>query len=395
MESISRSIFDTLVDTQKIYVSMKERFLLREYDLKDGKTSLYLTITPSTPKIRIHLDINVNRKEWNSITQRLLPISKENQDLNLLLDNIKSKLTEIKTSYRLSDRILTPENLKKEFLNGMPRVRFTAFYKLMLEEEKVLMEPGSYNRYNSVLKKIIAFDNDVTFQDLDHNWLDKFRKHLKGLGNENTTVSGNIAAVKKFLGIAFKSGIKLALNVDEIKPGSTKGNRTSLTTHELKRCCEYYFSPFINDSHRLVLGYFLFSCMTGLRISDVQKLTRKNFMDDYVTFISKKSKKDQSIALNMKARQIVDYEPNLFVRKFADQHINDELKKIMVNAKVQKKVTFHVGRHTFATSFLRAGGQIEKLQLLLGHSDINQTMIYSHIVQADANAEIFLIDNLF
>lgn len=280
-------------------------------------------------------------------------------------------------------------------MNGMPRVRFTAFYKIMLDEEKVLMEIGSYNRYKAVLNKIIEYDDNVTFQDLDHNWIDKFRKHLKGLGNENTTVAGNIAAVKKFLGIANKAGIKLALNVDEIKPGSTKGNRTSLSTYELKRCCEWYFSPFISDSHRLILGYFLFSCMTGLRISDVQKLTRKNFMDDYVSFIAKKSKKDQSIALNMKARQIVDFEPNLFVKKFADQHINDELKKIMVNVKIQKKVTFHVSRHTFATSFLRAGGQVTKLQLLLGHSDINQTMIYVHIVEADANAEVFLIDNLF
>jgi site-specific recombinase XerD len=62
--------------------------------------------------------------------------------------------------------------------------------------------------------------------------------------------------------------------------------------------------------------------------------------------------------------------------------------------KIQKKVTFHVARHTFATSFLRAGGQVEKLKDYW-HSDIKQTMIYVHIVQADANAEIFLLDNLF
>jgi site-specific recombinase XerD len=72
-----------------------------------------------------------------------------------------------------------------------------------------------------------------------------------------------------------------------------------------------------------------------------------------------KSKKDQSIAMNMKA-QIVNHEPLLF-EKFADQHINDELKKIMAILKFQKKVTFHVARHTFATSFLRAG-EVEKLK---------------------------------
>lgn len=395
MISTSDRIFDTLVATQKIYVSMKERFLLREYDLKDGRTSLQLTITPSTPKIRIHLDINVFRKDWNPVTQSLIPSSKENKDINLLIDNIKAKLTEIKTSYRLAGRTLTPENLKKEYLNGMPRVRFTAFYKMMLEEEKVLMEPGTYNRYKAVLHKLIEYDDNVTFQDIDLNWIDKFRKHLRSKGNASTTVAGNIAALKKFLGIALKAGIKLSLNIDEVKPGITRGNRTSLSTHELKRCAAYFFSEYIPESHRLILGYFLFSCMTGLRISDVQKLTRKNFMDDYVTFVSKKSKKDQSIALNMKAKQIVEFEPLLFEKKFADQHINDELKKIAKLLKIQKKVTFHVARHTFATSFLRAGGQVTKLQLLLGHSDISQTMIYSHIVQADANAEVFLIDNLF
>ena len=187
----------------------------------------------------------------------------------------------------------------------------------------------------------------------------------------------------------------VGMNLDEIKVGSTKGNRTSLTTAELKRCAGYYFSPYISDSYRLILGYFLVSCMTGLRISDIQGLRRNNFVDNYISFVSKKTKKDQTIQMNMKAREILEHEPLLFEKKFVDQHINDELKKIMAVLKIYKKVTFHVGRHTFATSFLRAGGQIEKLQLLLGHSDINQTMIYSHIVQADANAEIFLIDSLF
>ena len=395
MNLASERIFDTLVDTNKIYVSMKDKFVVRAYINAEGKSPVSLHLTGDYKRERISLDINVNPKEWDSKKERLMPISKENQDLNLILDNIKSKITNIKTSYRLSDRVLTPETLKKEFLSGMPRIRFTAFYKMMLEEEKVLMEIGSYKRYFSVLKKIEAYDDDVTFMDIDQGWLDKFRKHLRGIGNASTTVAGNIAAIKKFLGLALKSGIKLSINIDEIEVGSTKGNRTSLSTHELKRCAGYYFSDYIADSHRLILGYFLFSCMTGLRISDVQRLSRSNFMDDYVSFIAKKTQKDQSIAMNRKAREIVAHEPLLFVKKFADQHINDELKKIMAILKIQKKVTFHVARHTFATSFLRAGGAVEKLQILLGHSDISQTMIYSHIVRADANAEVFLLDNLF
>ena len=392
----SDRLFDTLLDTNKIYVSMKEKFMLREYDIQNGLAPMYLNITAvNQKKQRIALDIYVNRKEWNPKTQMLLPVSKENQDINLILDNIKSKLTAIKTSYRLADRTLSTEALKNEFLNGMPRIRFTAFYKMMLEEEKVLMQPGSYKRYKAVLEKVKEFDNDVTFVDINQNWLDRYAKYFRNKGNASTTIAGNLAALKKFLNIAEKHGIKLSLNIDEIKVGSTKGNRTSLSVHELKRCFGYYYSEYIPESHRLILGYFLFSTMTGLRISDVQNLTRKNFMDNYVSFVAKKTKLDQSIAMNKKAREIINHEPLLFEKKFADQHINDELKKIMTLLKIHKNVTFHVARHTFATSFLRAGGKVEKLQRLLGHTDIKQTMIYAHIVQSDANSEIFLLDNLF
>ena len=101
----SDRLFDTLLDTNKIYVSMKEKFMLREYDIQNGLAPMYLNITAvNQKKQRIALDIYVNRKEWNPKTQMLLPVSKENQDINLILDNIKSKLTAIKTSYRLADR---------------------------------------------------------------------------------------------------------------------------------------------------------------------------------------------------------------------------------------------------------------------------------------------------
>jgi hypothetical protein len=60
-------------------------------------------------KHRIDIDVKVKRNEWNLKTQQVIMNSKENQDINLILDNIKSKVTHIKTSYRLAERVLTPE----------------------------------------------------------------------------------------------------------------------------------------------------------------------------------------------------------------------------------------------------------------------------------------------
>jgi hypothetical protein len=69
--------------------------------------------------------------------------------------------------------------------------------------------------------------------------------------------------------------------------------------------------------------------MTGLRISDVQNLRVISWITTFS--LAKKSKKDQSIAMNMKAREIVNHEPLLFEKKFADQHINDELKRLWLS----------------------------------------------------------------
>ncbi len=388
-------VFDTVVDTAKIYVSMKTYFRIRIKDNNPDQALVYLHITADGYKReRVNYDLTINVKDWNKETQRLNPAKKENQDINLILDNINSKITAAKTIFRLAEKHLTPSMLVKELKNNMPRVKFTSFFALQLEDEKILLAHGSYKRYKSILEKIIKFDDEVTFLDIDHQWLDKYKKHHLRLGNKLTTVSSNIAGIKKFLGLALKHGIKLRIDLKTIDVGTTRGNRTSLSVFELKRCLSYFESAYINEPHKLVLGYFLFSCMTGLRISDVQNLTRRNFNDDFITFISEKTEIDQTIAINNTCRKIINDCPELFEKKYADQHINDELKVIMKFLKINKHVSFHVGRHTFATLFLRAGGQVERLQKLLGHSDIKQTMIYVHIVQADANSDIGLLDNL-
>ena len=64
----------------------------------------------------------------------------------------------------------------------------------------------------------------------------------------------------------------------------------------------------------------------------------------------------------------------------ADQTINKKIKDICGHAGINKKITFHCGRHTFATIFLQEGGSVEVLQQLLGHTDINETMKYVHIL---------------
>lgn len=390
-------IFDTRIDTQKIYVSMNTKIVPRKYPGKK-KAPLYLHITGLGKRERLHLDVDITLKNWCPIQQRV-KFDKEtgrlHSDTNLILENIEAKITNIKTVYRLSEQVLTPFKLKKELIEDLPRVNFCAFFENALQNEKPKLKHSTYKKIKGILSKLKKYDDMIIFSDMSLNWFERYRTYLYKIGNKKTTVNSNIKVIKKFVRIALKSGIKIPCNIDDIKIGSTAGSRVALDSQEVIRLQKYFYSDFVNERHQLIVGYFLFSCFTGLRFTDVMNLTRDHVLQDYIQFTAEKVNKTQTITLNNSVKKIIYHNEKLFVDKFSNEHINRELKIIAKNLGICKTVTFHVSRHTFATSFLRAGGKIEKLQQLLGHSDLRMVMVYVHIVAAEANEEIFLLDKLF
>ena len=389
----SDRIFDTLIDTKQIYVAMKNYFIIRPYDNNPNKALVYLVVTGSSQRERISLGITVDVKDWDESKKRFTGKNKELQDKNLVLDNIEAKITGIKTVFWLNEKLLTPSILKSELKDATPRVDFISFWKKALKEIEFSIEPGTYRKYKSAFNKVSSWRKEIIFTDIDHKWFEDFKNHFRSKGNNQVTINSNINCIKKFLRMALKAGIKIKIDLDDIKVGSTSGNRSSLTALEIKKFIEYYETSFIKENDKLIVGYFLIGCMTGMRIGTIQKISRENFTDEYVSFISNKSKKDQSISLNFVARKILNECDKLFVKRFTDQFINRELKKIAIFLGIKTNITFHVSRHTFATSFIRAGGSVEKLQLLLGHSNIKETMIYVKIVASEANKDIFLLDD--
>jgi integrase/recombinase XerD len=378
---------------------MRTTFYIRKDITVQGKHPIYLRISGGDIKLteRINIGLYVSPKLWHVKNQRVYSNGDiELEDINLILKNIESKLTSIETVYRLSEIALTPKIMRKEYENKLSRVNFVAFFKNAIPEQRPFVSASRIERYEVVLKKLTQYNEYVSFNDLNIKWLDGYRHYLKfTLKNKDNTIASNFSVIKKFLLIAVKNGIRLNFDIKDLFIGDTKGNRTYLLEHELEKCLNYYFSEFIPKNWKIILGYFLFSCMNGLRISNVQALNRVELMSNDFSIILVKGNKDKNMILNNTAKMIIEEEPELFLKKYADQHMNDELKKIMKILSINKKVTFHVARHTFATLFLKAGGKIEKLRIILGHSSVRETEIYEHITQAEANEEMFLLDKFY
>jgi integrase/recombinase XerD len=389
----NKRFFDTISATALTAKNVKIDFKIRQN--KNNTSSVYIFISGSGKRIRYALNILVPTKDWNPNKSRLYEINDESKDINLILDNFFSKITSIKMEYRLQEKDLTPALLVQELKNNHSKVDFISFFQTTLIDEKASMNYGSFKRHRSVCAKLKAYQEVIFFKEINVEFLEKYRKHLLSIGNKKTTVNANIASIKKYIHLAKRKGIRIPLDIGEIKVGSTRGFRNFLKIHEVKDCIQYFNGDKILEHEKIILGYFLFSCFTGLRISDVKKLTRDNFKGGTIQFESQKSIKQQYISLNQSVKNIIFSEPQLFVKFFSDQYMNRTLKEIALKIGLDKNISFHVSRHTFATTFLTSSGSVEKLQVLLGHSSITETMIYVHITAADANKEIDLMDKFF
>ncbi len=387
------SIFDTQVDTKKIFVPMKYDFVLRKYINKKGFSPIILHITIGHRE-RISLELETKASEWDKKSQRTTGKTEKDVGLNLILDNIDSKITAIKTYFFLAKKMLTMDKFLDEFNNGIPRIDFITFYDYLVKENPENLHPNTIKKQKSVLKNLRIFKSKILFADLDINMIMNYIKFSRTKGRKDTTINTDLACIKKYIGKALDSGIVIPIEMKQIKVGSTNGNREYLLADEVKKLYKYYFSEFLRENHEIPLGLFLVSCFTGIRISDALQMTSSKVVNGALKFTSIKTNKNQNVKLSTYAIKIMAKRPDLFDVPIAEQTINKKLKECASQVRINKVVTFHVGRHTFATNFIRQGGDVTVLQKILGHSDIQETMIYVKIVQEDQDREIMLLDNM-
>lgn len=383
---------DPQVSSKRIFVPMNINFNLKNYINRDGRSQIYLILTSSGTRKRIPLDIHVKPEDWDRIKQRARNKTQNSETINLLLDQAFTKISDIRIHYRLSKVHLSLDKLVEEFKSKTPDYDFIAFMKH--HTKNLILSKNSKKKHGSEIKKMEEFKSFIPFSEITLEFINSYRGWLSNTKlNQNTTIASSLKFISKFLRLAKKYGIFLNVDIDDIKPGSTSGNRINLDLEEVSKLKSFYNTEFIKDNHKLALGYFLFSCYTSIRISDIRKIKRGDLLQESISYVSTKTQKTHSIRLNRTAKEIAFANDHLFVVWMTDQYINRELKEISNICGIKKKMHFHVARHSFATNFLRKGGKVEDLQIIMDHSDISTTMEYVHIVKAESMESMFLLDD--
>ncbi len=393
------------IHTNKLYVphnyptKMSGKFthkiiIKKDYVRIDGTCALYIQLFLDGKRKRLPLNIFVNPKIFDEKRQVIKGNSQQVKDNNLVIGQKLAEINHIAVNYRLSGAYLTLEKLLEDLNNPSSKVDFIKFCEKELEKQKNTLAKGTYRQQLSTITKLKKFKNSILFQEINNDLINELIIHCKKkLKNKDTTIQTTLKNFKKFLHIANKKGIRTELKFDDITVKSFKGDRTFLTPEEIKILYEYRESKFIFKARKNILDRFLFSCFTGLRISDIQNISDKNIIGNFLAFQSEKTGKFQKIKLNESAKKFINSN-NEFNGSYTNEHINRELKFIAGACGIKKNITFHVSRHSFATNFLIKGGRIENLQKILGHSNIRETMIYVHIVDSIMNEEINNMDDI-
>jgi integrase/recombinase XerD len=360
----------------------------------DGTCALYLQMFLNRIRKKIPLHLAVKPSDFDKIKQRVKSKAPLSRDYNLIIEKALADINTIEVNYRLSNEVLTMDKLLSEYTNPSSRIDFLKFWEIEMEHQKLTKDIATYNQQMGTLRKVKKYKESIFFYELDKIFFEKMIGHFEKVDKNGVqTIFTLKKNFKKYLHIANDKGIKTALSYKDIKTPSPISKRTFLDGEEITRLNEFYNSSFINENLKSILGQFLFSCFTGLRISDSQAITTNNIIGNVLAFTAVKTGKFQRIQLNETALTFIG-EKEVFPNKYSEKHINAELKNIAKACGIRKHVTFHVARHSFATNFLICGGRVEVLQKLLGHYSIRETMVYVHIVDSIVDTQIFNLDNL-
>ncbi|GAA4153023.1 hypothetical protein GCM10022217_08300 [Chryseobacterium ginsenosidimutans] len=204
-------------------MSSKNNFALRTYVNKEKKSLIYLVISDEKDKFRINTHINVERKSWDNIKKRLKPTAENFEETNLILDNIESRLTSIKTQYILQKRYLSANQLLKQFQAETPDFDFISFYRHRFKYQKY--KPQTIKNHNTVINKLVKFQSEIPFHDITLDFFRRYRKFYEGT-NADISYNSDLKCIKTFLNLAVEEGINLNLNLKHLKV-SVESNHTT------------------------------------------------------------------------------------------------------------------------------------------------------------------------
>jgi integrase len=378
---------------------MATKVKLRQKPISGKRQSLYLDYYPpiANPKTG-----ELTRREFLGLylfDKPINPIDKQSNKENLA---IAEQIRQKRENNLNKPEIYTGFEKEQLKIKEQGEKNFVEYFKILADKRK----KSNHDNWMSAYKYLKTFTNGlIKFTDLNERFCNNFKEYLlttKSNKTEKASLSQN-SAVSYFN--KFKAALKnayrddllkndLGSKIGVIKPQET--HRNFLTIEEVNLLVKTEFD------NVLLKRAALFSALTGLRFSDIQKMVWEDieFIEGNGYFIKFKQQKTKGVEMMPISEQAFSLlgeskQPNetVFNGLIYSDYQNKQLEKWIASAGITKKITFHCFRHTYATLQLSNGTDIYTVSKMLGHRELKTTQIYAQIIdktKRDAASKIKL-----
>lgn len=376
-----------------------------------GEVPIYLRITIDGKITEISTKRTIQPSKWNSKGQKSVGSTVESKSLNFYLKSFEQKVYDAYHQLMKDKSKVSTEALKNKLLGKgeVTRMLIPIFEDHNDRMEKLVgkeFAQGTLTRYKTCLKHTKEFLkwkynlSDIDIKEIDYTFLNDFEFYLR-----TEKSCGNNSAVKYIMnfGKIIRSSLAKGwidkdpyLNYDST---FNEVDRVFLNDEEIEKL---FNKDFKNERLSQVRYIFLFSCFTGLAYIDTQKLTHDNInvgLDGNKWIFTKrqKTKTTSNIPLLSQAEHIIEkYKSHpMCINKgtllpvLSNQKMNVYLKEIADLCGINKELTYHIARHTFATTVTLSNGvSIESVSKMLGHKNIRTTQHYAKILDKKVSEDM-------
>ncbi|MEM1002510.1 MAG: site-specific integrase, partial [Bacteroidota bacterium] len=383
---------------------------------QNNQSNIYVRITVNGKKVNISLKQKVNLDSWNAKAQKARGNGKKARELNLYLDEIKAEIIQSFRDLKSEDKVITAELIKARYLGEDKKHFFLSdIFDYHNQNMAHKLAKCTIGHYKTTQKYVSAYLEEkykvpnIQLQRLDYAFVLGFESFLRSYRSRASQGTiGNNATMKHIQRL--RKMITLAYNMEWIprdpfvkfKPKLEKKEREFLTKSELLDIEN--FQPSL-ERLMMVKDLFIFSCYTGMSYIDIMKLTPDNItcgVDGNHWIMTERKKTGIPVKipiLPVVASLISKYKDhprtefrNGLMPHISNQKLNSYLKEVADKCNISKNLTFHMARHTFATTITLSNGvPIETVSKLLGHTKIVTTQIYSRVIEQKISEDMQML----
>ncbi|WP_278625705.1 site-specific integrase [Parabacteroides gordonii] len=392
-------------------------FIKKSKLLKNGEAPICLRITINGQRAEVQIKRSVEVSLWNSNKECAIGKERKHQELNHYLETVRTKVLRIHRELEQDGKPITAEILKRHFYGEgeSPKMLLEVFrehnkkYRELLDKDVVL---GTVLRYERTVRYLEEFMkekyrfSDIPLKNINQEFVKEFEHFIKT--EKDCAQNATVKYLKNLKKIIRNALVNKWMDDDpfvEIRFHQTASNREFLTEEELNKLIE---KDLTIPRMEVVRDIFVFCSLTGLAFTDVQHLKPEHIFRDMdgSYWIRKTREKTDNMCniplldLPMKLIQKYQNHPECARKGVVmpvpcNQRMNSYLKEIADICGIQKTLSTHIARHTFACLAIANKVSTESIAKMLGHTDIRTTKIYARVLDRTVSDEMQILRGKF